>query len=123
MTYGLTNKQAVLTLSDDETVYFQYGAPVTEKKFSRKGIFEITVQKKLVCPSVRTQAFLRNLIHAHQSSLGQGDAACTLTVDDVLNGEKISPKHRLRKDQIAFKTDLEVFQEFIGGEVLIVEIA
>lgn len=112
-----------LSFSREESQAFERGFPIVDRKSYRRGIIEITVQKKQVCPNMTTQAFLRNLIHEHQVKLGQGDAACTLTVDDVVNGEKLAPEHRLRTDQGMIEADLRRFQNGVGGEVPIVEIA
>ncbi len=115
MTYGKDNGKAVFTLSNSETTQFELGTPIIKRTAYRKGIVEIEVKRRTVCPSLETLDVLRHMI-ANPAIKG----AAKFTVNQALatvEGYKVADTHF-----VDVRNDLKRFIETIDGSVPISEL-
>lgn len=120
MTLGknLNNGEGTITLSAVEQKAFEDGHPVIKTTSYRKGIVEIEVKRRIVCPNAETRSFLRKLAAANAEE--------TLTVQDVIKyAESKEGKTEIvlmRYSSKDIANDLQRYMNNVGGEVPISDI-
>jgi hypothetical protein len=125
MTIGGNKDGGTIHLTAEEQRFFNDHHPVIKRTAYRKGIVEITVHSKIVCPNANTRFFLRNVFNGAfpniLASFNKAMVAANLTPAELTVQQTVA----LLGEDKQFndtKNDLTRYIESIGGEVPITEI-